>query len=1026
MGLNVGEPIRDEDDYFGTPVVIAKRLCDVAGGGQILASELVRGVLGGRGDHEFRPLGPIALKGLDEPMPACEIVWKADDVLVAIPPAVGVVDASPLIGRANDLGRLEEELANARRGAGRLVLVAGEPGIGKTRLALEFARGAYADGATVLYGRCDDDALVPYQPFVEALRHLIVEATDDDLGAILGSTGHELTRVVPELRDRLPDLAEPFRGESDIERARLHDATVDLLRAVAERTALVLVLDDLHWADTPTLVLLKHLARAASNLAGVLIVGTYRDVELDRRHPLAQVLADLRRDSLYERVLLRGLSADDVVAMLEARSESTLDAAGHGLARAVHRETEGNPFFIREIIRHLVETNTIRQEDGRWVSELTLEQIGLPESVREVIGRRLSLLSEGCDDVLRVASVIGREFTVDVLARVTETTPAALADLLDEATRARVVDEVPEEFDRFSFSHMLVRETLYEELTTSRRVRVHQRIGRVLEELRPDPTGEDLNALARHFREAALIGEVDRAVDYGTRAGGQAMRMAAYEEAVAHYDRALQALDVADRDGDDVALAAKRSVVLIHKGEAQLAAGDTGGGRRSFFAAAEVAQATGDAEQLARAAWACGGLWVEVGGIDTELLDLLHAALRALPTEDSALRSRLMSRIAMDLAFGLDVTTASAMATGSLAMARRLSDEATLAYALVAWRHVFSSASHLEARLAASAEAAAIADRRGNFALALRARSFLLPDAVEAGDLALANDALAGIERAAAELNQARYDYLATITRAGVAQWHGRFDEAEELAVRAREAATQLGRFTGLVAAAMVLLDTRGDRDGVTASVAEARWLVDTLGASTPLFAALAPLAFAGEGDLESARRVVRDMVHSDPLPEAFSGEYAWGVYPVVMPELIVDPDVAAHIEKILAQHAGHHMTVHGTGFVGYLGPVNSALGRLATVQGHLDDAERLLRTAIVEAESMEAPSFAARAKLNLVEVLFALADGDADVASEAGALLAEVIATATELGSRDILARADAVAARDQVALENGWWSAP
>jgi class 3 adenylate cyclase/pimeloyl-ACP methyl ester carboxylesterase len=473
VGLHVGEPIRDEDDYFGMPVVVAKRLCDRAQGGQIFASDLVRRLVGSRGSHTFRDLESLSLKGIPEPLPACEVVWELvteePAAPLPLPPLLASSERTTFVGRERELERLRRHWERVRAGQRQLVLLTGEPGIGKTRLAAEFALAAHAEGATVLFGRSDEAAALPYQPFVEALCHYVAACPLNELRAGLGATGAELTRLVPELAERLPDLPVPPPMAPERERYRLYDALAALLARASQAIPIVLVLDDLHWADNPTLLLLKYIVRSPEQ-SPLLVLGAYREMELARTHPLSETLADLRRDRAFQRVSLKGLDEGDVGALISAWGGQETPRA---FIHAVHELTEGNPFFIEEVLRHLAETGIIYQRDGRWTTDMTVEQMGIPEGVKEVIGRRLSRLSHECNSILTIASVIGREFGLDALERASDLSSDRLLELLEEAVAARVVAEVPHMVGRYSFSHALIYETLYDELTTTRRVRLH-------------------------------------------------------------------------------------------------------------------------------------------------------------------------------------------------------------------------------------------------------------------------------------------------------------------------------------------------------------------------------------------------------------------------------------------------------------------------------------------------------------------------------------------------------------------------
>ncbi|MEE8139232.1 MAG: alpha/beta fold hydrolase, partial [Thermoanaerobaculia bacterium] len=438
-----------------------------------IASDLVRRLVGSRGGYTFRELKPLSLKGVAEPLPACQVAWEqgAEEPAapLPLPPLLAVGERTAFIGRERELEQLRRHWEGVRSGERRLVFLRGEPGIGKTRLAAEFALTTHAEGATVLFGRCDESAVIPYQPFVEALRHYVATCPIEELRAQLGATGAELTGLVPELARRLPDLPVLGAVEPVREAYRLYDAFATLSAEASRVGPVVLVLDDLHWADEPTVRLLKQIVRSQEE-GPLLILGTYRETELPRVHPLAEALADLRRDHAFEWVSLTGLDKDNVGELIVAWAGR---GAPPAFVRAVHELTEGNPFFIEEVLRHLAETGAIYERDGRWTTHLAVDRMGIPEGVKDVIGRRVSRLSVECNSILTIASVIGREFDLDGLERASDLPIDRLLELLEEAVAARVLAEVPHTVGRYSFSHALIRHTLYDELTTTRRVRLH-------------------------------------------------------------------------------------------------------------------------------------------------------------------------------------------------------------------------------------------------------------------------------------------------------------------------------------------------------------------------------------------------------------------------------------------------------------------------------------------------------------------------------------------------------------------------
>ena len=450
--------------------------------------------------------------------------------------------ASGFVGREPELAQMGQMWTRATSGQRQLILLAGEPGIGKTRLALEFASVRAELAATVLVGRCDEAALVPYQPFVEALSWYARVCAELDLRAQLAAIGGgaELGPLIPELLRRVPDLPTQPAMNPEGQRYRLFEAVAELLARASALRPMILVFDDLHWADKPTLLMLRHVMRA-STAAFLCIVGTYRESELARTHPLAEMLADLRLEPAVTRLSLRGLEEAQVKGLIDAFVES--DASSH-LTRLVADNTEGNPFFIGEMLRHLIESGALAKLQSGSGGVESAAALGLPEGVKEVIGRRLSRLSEACNQTLSLAAVIGREFDIEVLEGLGDLPEDRLLDAIDAGVQAQLIAEAPGRAGRFSFVHALIRETLYGELTTTRRVRLHRRVGEAIERLAQGRSDPPLADLAYHFVQAASADAADKAIDYATRAGDRAADTLAHEEAARHYGMALQSLEL--------------------------------------------------------------------------------------------------------------------------------------------------------------------------------------------------------------------------------------------------------------------------------------------------------------------------------------------------------------------------------------------------------------------------------------------------------------------------------------------------
>jgi class 3 adenylate cyclase len=294
VGISMGDATREGADYFGAPVVEAARLCATADAGQVLLSDVTRVMVGRRGDHIFAPVGELDLKGLPEPVAACELVWEGlPAATVPLPDRLQVLPATSFVGREEQRELLNELWEQSRSGQRQVVLLTGEPGIGKTRLASYAALAAHAEGAIVLCGHCDEDLNVPYRPWIEALRDLVALAPATVLEAHVEKHGGELTRLVPEMSGRIDNIPAPRESDPETERFLLFGAITDLLQTASAANGLVLLLDDLHWADKPSLLLLKHLICAGAGMH-VMVLGTYRDTDLQVDHPLTALLADLR------------------------------------------------------------------------------------------------------------------------------------------------------------------------------------------------------------------------------------------------------------------------------------------------------------------------------------------------------------------------------------------------------------------------------------------------------------------------------------------------------------------------------------------------------------------------------------------------------------------------------------------------------------------------------------------------------------------------------------------------------------
>jgi DNA-binding winged helix-turn-helix (wHTH) protein/tetratricopeptide (TPR) repeat protein len=466
----------------------------------------------------------------------------AAGISLPLPPVwAGTLGSMTFVGRESERRSMVEAWEGSKKGQRGVIVVCGEAGIGKTRLCAEFAHRCSEEGATVLVGRSDEQALVPYQPFIEALGWYVHACSEADLVAQLARIGGgaELAPLLPELVRRLPQLPVVAPINPDAQRYRLFETVNAWLAAMSVSRPTVVVFDDLHWADQASLLMLRHIARS-SDAARLCIVGNYRESEVTRRHPLADVLADLRRQPSVTRIGLAGLTYPQVEELVDS-----FGGAGtpRRLVQAVGEISGGNPFFIGELLRHLIETGAfakLRERRGEDLRPLDLE---IPEGIREVIRQRLFRLSADCQRVLTLAAVVGEEFNLGLLEALAGLSEDRLLDVVDEAVGAQLISEANGGQDRCRFVHALIRETLYGDLNAARRMRLHRRVGDTLEQLERGTPNPPLADLAHHFGHAASEETADKAVDYAVRAGDRAVLSLAHEEAVRLYESALRSID---------------------------------------------------------------------------------------------------------------------------------------------------------------------------------------------------------------------------------------------------------------------------------------------------------------------------------------------------------------------------------------------------------------------------------------------------------------------------------------------------
>ena len=572
------------------------------------------------------------------------------------------------VGREQEMGRLRSALAEAANGRGQLMMLVGEPGIGKTRTAQELARYAESQGFQVFWGWCyEGEGAPPYWPWVQPVRSYISATEPDQLRAEMGPGAADIAEVIPELREKLPDLAPPPVLDPDQARFRLFDSFATLFKNAARTQPLMLVLDDLHWADKPSLLLLEFLARQISE-SSLMVVATYRDAEVSNEHPLFGTLAQLSRNQSFQRQILEGLAPADVGEFILATKGSK---ASQEQIDAVYAHTEGNPFFMNEVIRLLIE----RDELGDASVDGGTLALTVPQGVLEVIGQRLNRLSTECNDLLTTAAVIGRQFDFKLLGALTEgIAESELLGMMEEALEAQIVQELPESGDRYQFSHALVQQTLLGRVSTGRRMRLHARVGEVLETLYGDHLGDHAAELAYHFGEAEPVAGPGKLVRYALLAGERALEAYAHEEALRHFQRGLIAKGL-DVEGATPVPDAEAAALLFGLGRAQAV---TLGRQQLDIAFASLSRAFdfyAETNDVAHAVGVAGYTAQPLAG-HRVAVELVARALRLIPP-DSPEAGRLLSRygLVMGLEEG-DYPGAKAAFDNALATAQATADVA--------------------------------------------------------------------------------------------------------------------------------------------------------------------------------------------------------------------------------------------------------------------------------------------------------------------------------------------------------------
>ncbi len=700
---------------------------------------------------------------------------------VPLPGPLRLSPAFAFAGRTRELATLRALLPRAAGEGRRAALIAGDPGSGKSRLVRELAGEVAGEGAVVLYGDCDAVVGSPYGPYATALEHLVRHADAGTLRRHLGTTGGELTRILPELTARVGELPPPAAADADTERHRFHTAVTDLLVGLSAEAPLLVVLEDLHWADASTLQLTRHLVRSGA-AARMLLVATFRDAEADVRAELAETLVDVYRTEGVTRIRLDGLSGTEIAEFvrLAAGVEPEPD-----LTTAIGELTGGNAFLLTELWRELLEKGAV--EVGPVAARLArpVAELGTPTTVREVVSERLGRLSPETNEVLALAAVAGADFELEMVTRTAIVPKEAMLDAVDEAVRNGLLVEEPGRRLAYRFAHELVRRAVTERLSALRKAEIHLLVAEALEAGRPQGDSRAvLAALAHHYAAAAPIGGVDRAVDYNLLAADSASSALAFGEAE---DRFSVALELGVRDP------AERADVMLRLGDVRHRAGRADAALDAFSRAAALGRTLSDAGILARSAIGFEEACWRPAIHDAEAVELLEEAAAALEQEDSELLARVLGGLARALELRGEPGRAALARDEAIAMSRRRGDRRTLGTTLAAayWARGSSSNEEVNAMLL---EARDIGRELEDVEVEAAALSWLVPSFVVLSDHDAARETLGQLLQSARRLSEPFLLHVAEHYAAAIALCDGDLETAEVAARHSRGVGAADGR----------------------------------------------------------------------------------------------------------------------------------------------------------------------------------------------------------------------------------------
>jgi DNA-binding SARP family transcriptional activator/tetratricopeptide (TPR) repeat protein len=910
-----------------------------------------------------------------------------------LPPACARAPRGGFFGRTDERTQMFSAFESISRDEShRIVFIGGEPGIGKTSLAVEMARQAHEQGAIVLFGSADEEFCAPYQPWADALTHLVEHAPRHVLDQFSRHVA-PLVQMVPKLADTLGKPAASPSIDPEAARYVWFGAVEGMLREAGHLAPVVLVLDDLQWADVPSLHLLRHVT-SSENPSRLLTIGVFREFGVGAIHPLAKLLGDARRWPNTQRIELRGIDLLDLQSMMEQTAGRRLKAQGLVLRDALLAETDGNPLFLGELLQHMMDVGSVRVDGGDWLTSDDFRPDDLPVSVREVVGQRVARLGDPARRALMCASVIGRDFDFRLLTSISELGENDLLDILDTAIDAALV--VNTGISKYRFVHAMVGHAIYDMLAPTRRARLHREVAEAIEQDTYQPADQKSIVLAHHWAETNDPDSPQKAIAYARAAGDQALRQLAPDEALRWYTRVLSLLE--QNPVEDPLL---RCQLLVGIGQAQRQAGNSAF-RESLLDAARMAKQLGATDLLVAAVLANSrGFVSTVGAMDAERVELLEAACDEVQDTTSSDRALLISLLALELTFEGKYERRKQLADQALAISEAVGDPAGRCGVINNIRQAIEVPETLSERLTLTAEAFELAGRVGDpvlMCLCALNRTFTL---YQASEVAAGDDVLNVGREIAETLGQTMLRWWVTLYDVDRACSAGDLDEAEQLANRALE----LGRLGGQPDVLLFYTSQIGALRMMQGRAGEIVELVRPLvtdGTTLSTYSMFLAMLYCDLDRLDEARALLESSV---------ANRFASVPYDTFwLPSLCVAAYVAFEVgwveaaEPLFAALSPYADQVPLVGSTRWC-QVSYVLGLLASTLGRADDADTFLQEAMEGHARMGARWCLARTQQSWGEILAARTDTEAR--DKAAGLLSEALTTAEEHGYQHIALRA-------------------